>query len=289
VPTTQTSGEDASEEMHLSVEPQSASMSSLRTLEEVAFMDFGTSDMAVKDLDVENTPEDELRHQWKDETEQGFWPEVMECQRCEGCICWRCASGRKLELPNAIMAPIYERDWNRLMISMGHDRVARVGNWDDSAGATEAEETQVYNESDFAHLYVWCKEAGVAILTVHPDIGLAHRHMEVEPCIRGTKKDIRDIYTGYFMCLAPKDEDGEEVEDQNEHAIEAISITWEKGEEKIAQAPVLDPKRKKPPCSSVSHGSRAAHLFNVNVSRGKASPTEHLYNMSHDQAPFTVR
>jgi hypothetical protein len=106
--------------------------------------------------------------------------------------------------------------------------------------------------------------------------------MEVEPCVRGTKKETLDIYMGYFMCLAPEDEDGEEVEDQNEHAIEAISITWEKGEETIAQALVKNPKRKNPPCSSVSQGSRAAHLFNVKVSRGKASPTEHLYNRSHE-------
>jgi hypothetical protein len=105
----------------------------------------------------------------------------------------------------------------------------------------------VYNESDFAHLYVWCKEAAAAILTVHPEMGLAHQHVEVEPCVRGTKKDTRDIYTGYFMCLAPEDEEGEEVEDQNEHAIEAISITWEKGEETIAQALVRNPKKKKPP------------------------------------------
>jgi hypothetical protein len=62
VPTTQTSGEDASEEMHLSVEPQSASTSSLRTLEALAFMDFETSDMAVKDPDVKMIPQDELRH-----------------------------------------------------------------------------------------------------------------------------------------------------------------------------------------------------------------------------------
>jgi hypothetical protein len=72
MPTTQTSGEDASEEMNLSVEPQAASTSSPRSLEALAFMDFETSDMAVKDPDVEKIPEDELRHQWKDETEQGF-------------------------------------------------------------------------------------------------------------------------------------------------------------------------------------------------------------------------
>jgi hypothetical protein len=56
-------------------------------------------------------------------------------------------------------------------------------------------------------------------------MGIAHRHVTVEPCVRGTKKDTRHIYTGCFMCLAPEDENGYEVEDENEYAIEAISFT----------------------------------------------------------------
>jgi hypothetical protein len=230
MPTTQTSGEDASEEMHLNMETQSASTSSPRIREALAFIDFETSDMATKDPDVKKIPEDELRHQWKDKTGQGFWPEVMECQRCKGCICWRCASGCRLELPKAIMAPILEQEWHRVMFAVGHDPVTGIGNWCDSVQAEEAEETPVYDKRELAHLYMWCKEAAAAILTVNLEMGLAHRHVEVDPCVRGTKKNTRDIYTGYFMCLAPEDEEGEEVEDQNEHAIEAISITWEEGE-----------------------------------------------------------
>jgi hypothetical protein len=103
----------------------------------------------------------------------------------------------------------------------------------------------VYNEDDFSHLYVWCKEAQASILTVHPEMRLARQHVVVEPCVRDTKKDARNIYTGYFMCLAPEDENGEEVEDENEYAIEAISITWEKGEETIAQALVRNPDKKR--------------------------------------------
>jgi hypothetical protein len=52
MPTTQTSGEDASEVMHLSMETQSTSTSSPWIHEALAFMDFETSDMAVKDPDV---------------------------------------------------------------------------------------------------------------------------------------------------------------------------------------------------------------------------------------------
>jgi hypothetical protein len=76
---------------------------------------------------------------------------------------------------------------------------------------------------------LWCKEAATHILTVHPEMRLAHEHVAVNPCVWGTKKYTRDIYTGYFMCLAPENEEGEEVEDLNEHAIEAISVTWERG------------------------------------------------------------
>jgi hypothetical protein len=119
VPTTQISGEDASEEMHLSVEPQSASTSSPRTLEALAFMDFETSDMAVKDPDVKKILEDELRHQWKDETEQGFWPEIMECQQSEGCICWRCHSSCKLSSPT--------RSWHPFTTKSGIDSCCQ---WD---------------------------------------------------------------------------------------------------------------------------------------------------------------
>jgi hypothetical protein len=163
-----------------------------------------------------------------------------------------------------------------------HNPVTGVGNWEDCVLATRAEEAQVYNEDDFSYLYVWCKEAQAAILTVHPEMGLAHLHVVVEPCVRGTKKDTRNIYTGYFMCLAPEDKNGEEVEDENEHAIEAISITWEKGEETNAQALVTNPNKKKGTVSSVSQGSRARRLFNEKVSKGKASRTEYVYNRPHE-------
>jgi hypothetical protein len=92
----------------------------------------------------------------------------------------------------------------------------------------------VHNEEDVSHLYGWCKEAHADILTVHPEMGLAHRHLTVEPCVKGTKKDTQDIYTGYFMCLALEDEDGNAVDDEDEYDIEAISITWEMGEETTA-------------------------------------------------------
>jgi hypothetical protein len=94
------------------------------------------------------------------------------------------------------MAPIYEQEWLRLQFSVEYDPVFGVGNWDDSVHATRAMDIQVYNDEDLSHMYVWCKEAHANILTVHPEMGLAHRHLTVEPCVKGTKKDTRDIYTG---------------------------------------------------------------------------------------------
>ena len=78
---------------------------------------------------------------------------------------------------------------------------------------------------DLSHMYIWCKESQAHVLTVHPEMGLWHQHVIAEPCVRGTKKNSRHIYTGYFMCLSPEDEDGNAVDNEDEYAIEAISLT----------------------------------------------------------------
>jgi hypothetical protein len=104
--TPQTSNENVSEEIQIGIKPQSASTSSPRTLEALA-RKYETSDMAVKESDFQVIPPDDMRHLWKDDTKQGFWPEIRDGQHCSGCICWRCWTGCRLELPNAIMAHIY--------------------------------------------------------------------------------------------------------------------------------------------------------------------------------------
>jgi hypothetical protein len=92
--------EDVYEEMHLSLATPSAPATSQWALMALAMMNFETSYMSVKDADPKLIPEDELRHQWKHKREVGFWPEVLECHQSDGCICWRCAIGCRLELPN---------------------------------------------------------------------------------------------------------------------------------------------------------------------------------------------
>jgi hypothetical protein len=182
------------------------------------------------------------------------------------------------------MAAIYESEWQLLMEVFKNDPAPRAKRrWADEV--EEEEDPLVYDEGDFDHLYVWNKDATALILTVHPEMGLAHKHVEVEPCVKGTKGDSRDIYTGYFMCLAPVDDAEEEVEDENAHAIEAISVTWEQGEETLVKAVVRNPHKRPPKCSSVRGESRGARLFNRDVAESKPSPEEHRFNRPHEPRP----
>jgi hypothetical protein len=48
-------------------------------------MKYETSDMAVKDSDFLIIPPDEMRHMWKCDIEQGFWPEIVDGQHFSGC------------------------------------------------------------------------------------------------------------------------------------------------------------------------------------------------------------
>jgi hypothetical protein len=147
---------------------------------------------------------------------------------------------------------------------------------------TRARGRKVYDDMDMFQMYVLCKEAYANILTVHPEMGLRHQHLTVEPCVKGTKKDSRHIYTGYFMCLATEDEDGNAVDNEEEYAIEAISLTWEKGAKTTDSALIRNINKKpKYKVSSISQGSRLDRLFNERVSKGMSSRTECKYNRPH--------
>jgi hypothetical protein len=84
----QTSNEDLSEDLQISIKPRLFSTSSTRTIGAMAFHQFETSDMSVRDSDFQVTPPDEMSHLWKDDSEQGFWPEIVEGHHTGGCICW---------------------------------------------------------------------------------------------------------------------------------------------------------------------------------------------------------
>jgi hypothetical protein len=238
--------------------------------------------MSVKDPKL--TPEDELRHQWKQRPEMGLWPEVMEHHQTEGCICWRCASGCKMELPNYIMAPFWEVEWQQVLNLFEHDPSPRAKKrWTDRV--EEEKKPREYDEGNFVHLYVWTKDAGAHILTVHSEMGPAHRHVVAEPCVKGTEGEAHHIYTGYFMCLTPENDAGVEDNDMDEHAIEAISVTWKQGEETILKAFDKIPNKWPPKCSSIRNKSRGMCLFNRDVTEGKESTEEHRYNRPHEPRP----
>jgi hypothetical protein len=73
-------------------------------------------DMEALDPHPEVTPEDELVKIWSlPQVEQGYWPEVRGYEVGSGCICWRCFTGCKIELPSHIMVPIWASEWQRLI------------------------------------------------------------------------------------------------------------------------------------------------------------------------------
>ncbi len=139
--------------------------------------------MSVRDSDFQVTPPDEMSHLWTDDSEQGFWPEIMEGHHTGGCFCWRCWTGCRYELPNAAMARIYEQEWLRLQEAVEHDSAFGVGTWYDSTNDTwrrEQEQRKEFDDMDPSHMYIWCKESQAHVLTVHPEMGLWHQHVTVD-------------------------------------------------------------------------------------------------------------
>jgi hypothetical protein len=58
------------------------------------------------------------------------------------------------------------------------------------------------------------------------EMGLDHHHVLVESNTRdGTRGEVRDVFTGYSMCLTPENNKGVEENDMEAHAIEALRVT----------------------------------------------------------------
>ena len=83
------------------------------------------------------------------------------------------------------------------------------------------------------------------------------------------------------MCLAPEDKDGNAVDDEDEYAIEAISLTWKKGEPTTASALIRNMKRSQK-VSSVSQVARLDRLFSSRVSQRMPSHTDRKYNYPYE-------
>jgi hypothetical protein len=119
---------------------------------------------------------------------------------------------------------------------------------------------------------VYNVHAGARILTIHPEMGMTHQHVLMKPCVPSTRGKILTIYSSYFMCLTPHNENGAEMEDEaeEEHAIEALRVTRGQDVTTKINALVRNPKKrpnkfqKEPAPEGRPRGER---LFDVNASK----------------------
>ena len=231
------SGEDTEDEVLVVSSPDVPSTSSLRvgnwTQTPLRTRSFNAGiNMEALDPHPEVTPDDELVKIWSlPQVQQGFWPEVRGCEEAGGCPCWRCFSGCKLKLPNHIMVSVWASEWQRIIVQEWYWEREKSC-WDDNA--TMDREDDAYHEGDFDHLMIYDASAGTQVLTIHPEMGLTHQHIQVEYPEGGLTGEVRTLYTAYFMVLTSAE--GEE-EPEEEHAIEALRVTW--GEDIVSQVHAL--------------------------------------------------
>jgi hypothetical protein len=74
--------------------------------------------------------------------------------------------------------------------------------WGDNAAMDM--EDDAYHEEDFANLMVFDANAGTHVLTIHPEMGLTHRHTQLEYPAGGLSREVCTMFTGYFMVLTPE-------------------------------------------------------------------------------------
>ncbi len=103
-------------------------------------------------------------------------------------------------------------------------------------------EDDAYHEGDFDHLMIYDASAGTQVLTIHPEMGLTHQHIQVEYPAGGLTGEVRTILMGYFMVLTSAE--GEE-EPEEEHAIEALRVTWGKSSAPEVHALVRNPNLRR--------------------------------------------
>ena len=103
-------------------------------------------------------------------------------------------------------------------------------------------EGDAYHEEDFDHLMIYDAIAGTQVLSIHPEMGLTHKHVLLEYPAGGLTGKVRTQYTGYFVV--PSSAEGEK-ESEEEHAIEALRVTWGKSSAPEVHALVRNPKLRR--------------------------------------------
>jgi hypothetical protein len=102
------------------------------------------ADMRVRDPYPKETPLDEIMHLWSLKPTEGFWLETNPEDMGEGCLCWRCISGCRMEIPNRAMPPIWEAEWRGMQAYFEH-HTKPEHIWDDLVGQDmEDEMPQAY-------------------------------------------------------------------------------------------------------------------------------------------------
>jgi hypothetical protein len=135
------------------------------------------------------------------------------------------------------MVPVWTSEWERVIIEKKYWERAK-NSWGDN-GAMDWEEEDAYDKDDFAHLMIYNADSGTHVLTIHPEMGLTHVHTQLEYPTGGLSEEGRTKFTGYFMVLTPEGGD-EELEE--EHAIEALRVTWGNDIAPTVDALVRNPK-----------------------------------------------
>jgi hypothetical protein len=201
-------------------------------------------------------------------------------------LCWRCITGCRIEIPNQAMPPIWEAEWRGIEASFEHNtRSEHI--WDDLVDQDlEDEKPEAYRAAEFDHLMTRNKEAA-CLLTIHPEMGLDHQHVQVAPNSRGTGGH---VYMGYFMCLTPENDQGVEEDDMEEHVIEALRVTWSPGKKPRAKALVRNPQKRPAPKHSMTDVTytgppRGERLFDVRSSQGRPTQGTGRYNIPHLPLP----
>jgi hypothetical protein len=171
----------------------------------------------------------------------GFWPEIAANKYSEnGCPCWRCYSDCSIEIPHHIMGPIWSAEWDR--IKHKHNYYQREeGWWPDLATEDKEDDMITYDEQDFKHLMVYNIQAGCKVLTINPEMGMEHVHVQLKETANDQKEYL--LYTGYFQCLANLDNEGNEKQELDKFAIETIKIECVKGKETKVNTLINNPDK----------------------------------------------
>jgi hypothetical protein len=170
------------------------------------------------------------------------------------------------------MALVWASEWQRIIVRNQYwDREKSC--WDDNAARDR--EDDAYHEGDFDHLMIYDASAGTQVLSIHPGMGLTHKHVQMEYPAGGLTGEVRTHYTRYFVVLSSAE--GEE-ESEEEHAIEALRVTWGKRSAPEVHTLVRNPKLRR-------KGSKLGARLTYTAKQGHRVYRHQLFSEKVDPVP----